>query len=157
MPPAFFPLLKTAHVVAAVLFVGNVVVTGIWAAVCYRARATHDFRLAARAIVITDWLFTFGGAVMLVGSGVAMAVARGLPLWGTPWIRNAIVALVISTLAWLIVLVPAQREMLHLDPISDSAADPRLVHAFRRWTITGWAATAPLIYAIWCMVAKPGT
>jgi uncharacterized membrane protein len=155
MPPALFPLLKTAHVVAAVLFVGNVVVTGVWAAVCYRARATHDFRLAARAIVMTDWLFTLGGAVILVGSGVAMAVGRGFPLWETPWIRNAIVALVISTLAWLIVLVPAQREMLHLDPISDSSADQRLVRAFRRWTITGWAATAPLIYAIWCMVAKP--
>jgi len=156
MPPALFPLLKTVHVVAAVLFLGNVVVTGVWAAVCFRARATHDFRLAARAIVVTDWLFTLGGAVVLVSSGIALAVARGLPLWDTPWIRNAVVALVISTLAWLIVLVPAQREMLHLDITNDVASDQRLVRAFRRWNITGWAATVPLIYAIWCMVAKPG-
>ena len=45
-------------------------------------------------------------------------------MWGTPWIRQAIVALAISTimwLVWLVLLVPAQRIMLR---------------------------------AVWCMVAK---
>ena len=57
--------LKALHVVAAILFVGNVIVTGIWTAIFFRARRTHDFRVAARAIVFTDWIFTVGGGALL--------------------------------------------------------------------------------------------
>lgn len=135
------------------MFVGNVVVTGVWTAVYFRARAALDFRVAARAIVLTDWIFTFGGGAVLVLSGVGLALGRGFPLWDTPWIRQAIVALGVSTAAWLIVLVPAQRVMLRATP--DHAAV--LTRAYHRWNITGWAATVPLVYAVWCMVAKPGS
>lgn len=145
--------LKTLHVLAALLFVGNVVVTGVWTAVYFRARATLDFRVAARAIVLTDWIFTFGGGAVLVLSGIGLSLGRGFPIWQTPWIRQAIFALGLSTAAWLIVLVPAQRVMLRASP-EDAAA---LTRAYHRWNITGWAATIPLVYAVWCMVAKPGS
>jgi hypothetical protein len=35
--------------------------------------------------------------------------------------------------------------------------DVTLTRAFHRWNITGWLATVPLLYAVWCMVAKPGS
>jgi uncharacterized membrane protein len=143
-------LLKTAHVLGAILFVGNVIVTGIWSAIFFRARASHDFTRAAHAIVITDWAFTVGGGALLTTSGVWLALQRGLPLWGTVWIRQALIALALSTLLWLVVLVPAQRAMLRLT--HDDAA---LTAAYTRWNITGWLATVPLVYAVWCMVAKP--
>jgi uncharacterized membrane protein len=144
--------LKWAHVVGAALFVGNVVVTGVWAAICWRARATHDFRLAARAIVLTDWIFTVGGGGVLVTSGVLLAIGRGFPLWGTPWIRQALLALGASMLLWLVVLIPAQSAMLRIAPEDDAA----LRRAYHRWNAVGWTATVPLFYAVWCMVAKPG-
>lgn len=150
MSPSLLATLKTLHVIAAVLFVGNVIVTGVWAAIMFRARASHPFHVAARAIVITDWIFTLGGGALLVMTGVGLAMGRQFPIWGTPWIRHALIALMISTAAWLLVLVPAQRQMLR----ADHATLPR---AFHRWNITGWCATAPLLYAIWCMVAKPGS
>ena len=146
--------IKTLHVLASMLFVGNVIVTGIWTAIFFRARRTHDFRVAARAIVLTDWIFTVGGGAMLTITGVSLAVGRGFPVWATPWIRQAIVALATSTVMWLVVLVPAQRVMLR--PSSGDADDARLVRAYTRWNVAGWTATAPLIYAVWCMVTKPG-
>jgi uncharacterized membrane protein len=146
-------LLKTAHILGAILFVGNVIVTGIWSEIFFRARQTHDFERAARAIVVTDWGFTVGGGALLTTSGVLLALQRGLPLWGTPWIRQAIIALTVSTLMWLVFLVPAQRAMVrhrrHL------AGDEVLVGHYTRWNVTGWLATVPLVYAVWCMVAKP--
>jgi len=145
--------LKALHVLAAILFVGNVIVTGIWTAIFFRARRTHDFRLAARAIVVTDWIFTVGGGAMLTTTGISLAIGRGYPVWGTPWIRQAIIALVISTIMWLVLLVPAQRIMLRT--VSSDADDARLVRAYSRWNLAGWSATAPLLYAVWCMVAKP--
>lgn len=145
--------LKTAHVLGAILFVGNVIVTGIWSGIFFRARQTHDFERAARAIVVTDWGFTVGGGALLTTSGVLLALQRGLPLWGTPWIRQAIIALTVSTILWLVFLVPAQRAMVrhrrHL------AGDEVLVGHYTRWNVTGWLATVPLVYAVWCMVAKP--
>ena len=145
--------LKALHVVAAILFVGNVIVTGIWTAIFFRARLTHDFRVAARAIVFTDWLFTVGGGALLTITGVSLAMGRGYPVWGTSWIRQAIVALGISTVMWLVLLVPAQRIMLRA--VSNDAEDARLVRAYARWNVAGWTATVPLLYAVWCMVAKP--
>ena len=145
-------LLKTAHVLGAMLFVGNVIVTGIWSAVFWRARHSHDFHRAARAIVITDWWFTGGGGALLTTSGVTLALRRGLPLWGTPWIRLGLVALGVSTLLWLVVLVPAQRTMVRHRGDADDAL---FVRAYGRWNVWGWVATVPLVYAVWCMVAKP--
>jgi len=43
--------------------------------------------------------------------------------------------------------------MLRTDP----ADDRQLSHAYHRWNITGWIATVPLLFAVWCMVAKPGS
>ena len=153
MSPTVLSSLKALHVLAAILFVGNVIVTGIWAAIFFRARRTHDFSIAARAIVFTDWIFTVGGGAMLTITGVSLAVGRGYPVWGTPWIRQAIIALVLSTIMWLVLLVPAQRIMLHV--VANVADEARLVRAYSRWNLAGWTATVPLLYAVWCMVAKP--
>lgn len=145
-------MLKTLHVLAAILFVGNVIVTGVWAALAFGARTrAADFALAARAIVVTDVLFTSGASSLLVATGVAQAVQRGLPLWGTPWIRDSIVLLAVSALLWLVVLVPAQRTMRRASADDD---DVRLGAAYRRWTIVGWLAVVPLVLAVWRMVAK---
>ena len=124
-----------------------------WTAIFCRARRTHSFRLAARAIVVTDWIFTVGGGAILTTTGVSLANGRGYPVWGTPWIRQAIMALVISTIMWRVLLVPAQRIMLRT--VSSDADDARLVRAYSRWNLAGWSATAPLLYAVWFMVVKP--
>lgn len=153
MSPTVLSSLKALHVLAAILFVGNVIVTGIWTAIFFRARRTHDFRVAARAIVLTDWLFTVGGGALLTITGVSLAIGRGYPLWGTPWIRQAIVALAISTAMWLVLLVPAQHSMLRVGSVH--VDDAALVRAYTRWNLAGWTATAPLLYAVWCMVTKP--
>jgi uncharacterized membrane protein len=151
--PTLLSSLKALHVLGASLFIGNVIVTGIWTAIFFRARHTHDFRVAARAIVLTDWLFTVGGGALLTTTGVSLAIGRGYPVWGTPWIRQALVALAISTVMWLVLLVPAQRLMLR--EVSNEAEEARLVRAYTRWNLAGWTATVPLLYAVWCMVAKP--
>ncbi|MDZ7631077.1 MAG: DUF2269 family protein [Gemmatimonadaceae bacterium] len=143
--------LKVVHVLAAILFVGNVIVTGVWSAIMFRQRARADFRVAARAIVITDWVFTLGGAMLLIASGVGLAIGRGYPMWETRWTREAILALGLSTAIWLTVLVPAQRRLLQLAP----DADAELSRVYQRWNITGWLATIPLGWSLWCMVYKP--
>jgi len=144
-------VLKALHVLAAVLFLGNVVVTGVWSWVLFRQRARVDFRITAQAIVVTDWIFTFGGAAVLVTTGVGLAIGREIAIWDTFWLRQAILGLAISTALWLVVLVPTQRAMLRLAPTDDS----KIRRLYWRWNVTGWIAVVPILWSLWCMTTKP--
>ncbi len=143
--------LRTVHVLSAILFVGNVIVTGVWSALLFQQRKALDFRFAARAIVVTDWVFTVGGAALLVVSGVTIAIGRGIPMWETRWIRWAILGLLVSTTIWVLVLIPAQRRMLRLD----ADQDDELRRVYQRWNVVGWIAAVPLLWSLWCMTYKP--
>ncbi len=146
--------LKAMHVVGAVLLVGNVTVTGVWAAFLYRKRHDAEFRVAfrpvARAINLCDLLFTFVGGALLVITGILMARQAGLPILETPWIRRGVLMLTVSTMCWLAVLLPDQLRMERVDPQDDSS----LRKLFARWSLVGWASTALLFLGLWSMVAK---
>ena len=143
-------LLRLLHVAGAVLLLGNVTVTGVWAAYLYRVRDRVPFRPVARAILWTDLIFTVGGGTLLTVSGILLALRRGYQVAGTPWLAKGIGALVVATLLWLTVLLPEQLRM-------ERAADDELLRrAFRRWSAVGWAATGVLYYGLWAMAGRSG-
>lgn len=145
-----YALIKALHVTGAVLLVGNVTVTGVWAYYLYRwwREGTVPFRPIARAILWTDLIFTLGGGAMLSVSGIVMLIQSGLPWRELTWIREGIGALVLSTLLWLVLLLPAQWQM---ERVTDAAVIRRL---FLRWSVIGWAATILLFYGLYVMVTK---
>lgn len=144
--------LKALHVTGAVLMVGNVTVTGLWAAYGYRHRATVPFRFTARGILWTDLIFTFGGGALLTISGILMVKSGQLAWRDTAWMRTGIVMLALSSLAWLVVLLPDQLRMERVDP----ADDARIRRLFWRWSVVGWASTVVLYVGIWAMTTKAG-
>lgn len=146
---ADYGVLKTLHVIGAVLLVGNVTVTGVWALLMYRARAEVPFRPVARAILWTDLLTMTGGAMLTI-TGILMIRQARLPWLEMPWLLRGITALAASTLAWLVMLLPDQVRMARLHP-GDSE---RLRVLFRRWSVVGWSATLLLYVGIWYMVTK---
>jgi len=143
-------VLKSLHIVAAVLMVGNVTVTGVWATFYFRWRKDADFRLAARAILWTDLIFTFLGGAALTITGILMARQAGMPILETPWIRRSALLLAISTLLWLTILLPDQWRMERLD----RSRDEFLKAVFTRWSVVGWGSTVLLFVAMWSMVLK---
>lgn len=142
--------LKWLHVLGAVLLLGNVVVTGIWAALLYRSRSTVGFRAITRGILWTDLLFTLVGGILLTVTGILMTRAKGIPILGTPWVKHGVYLLGLSTLFWLVFLLPDQFRMERVDP-SDDARFRRL---FLRWSVIGWISTALLFAGLWVMVTK---
>jgi uncharacterized membrane protein len=144
------PVWRTLHVLGAVLLVGNVTVTGFWAAYLYTQRSVVPFRPVARAILWTDLLFTVGGASLLTFSGIQLLLARGYSFWETPWLVKGVGSLALATLLWLAVLVPDQFRLERLAP-DDSI---RLRRLFLRWSLVGWTSTALLLNGLWAMVRK---
>lgn len=138
------------HVLGAVLLVGNVIITGFWAAYLYARQDVVPFRPVARAILWADLLFTAAGAALLTVSGIQLVLARGLPFWGTPWLVRGVGGLVLATLLWLAVLIPDQLRLERLAP-GESA---RLRRIFLRWSVVGWGSTVLLLYSLWVMVTK---
>jgi len=141
---------RALHILGAVLLVGNVIVTGFWAAFLYAQRSGVPFRPVARAILWTDLLFTIGGASLLTFTGIQLIVARGYPFWETPWLVKGVGSLALATLLWLAVLVPDQFRLERL--AADDVAGLRRV--FLRWSVVGWLSTALLVNALWVMVRK---
>ncbi len=145
-----YALWKAVHVTSAVLIVGNVTVTGFWASFLYRQRGKVGFRAIARGIMLSDFLFTLVGGAGLTISGILMVRAQHISIMDTPWLRRGVFMLAISTLVWLVTLLPDQLRMERVDQ-SDDRGMRRL---FTRWSIIGWASTLLLFVGLWSMVVK---
>lgn len=145
-----YALLKTLHVLGAVLLLGNVVVTGFWALFLWRVRDAVPFRPVARAIMWADYLFTIAGGTLLTMTGIMMTQRAGFRPLETPWLLKGMVALGVSMLVWAVLLLPDQWRMERLGPDDDA----RLRRIFLRWSVVGWADTALLFYGLWVMVQK---
>jgi uncharacterized membrane protein len=143
-----YAVLRAAHVLGAVLLLGNVIVTGVWAALGMRARDVVAHQAVARAVIITDWCFTVPGGALLVVSGMAMAHLGRLPLLETPFVRTGLIALSLSTGLWLGVLIPLQ---VRWERATDRHEAERL---FRWWSVVGWSATVPLLIGLWGMASR---
>jgi uncharacterized membrane protein len=142
--------LRMMHVTGAVLLLGNVTVTGFWAAYLYRSRPATEFRPVARGIMWADAVFTLGGGTLLTVSGILLAARLGLPVRDTPWLMKGIVALATATLVWLVVLLPLQLRLERIPPTDQ----PGLHRTFLQWSVIGWADTAILLYGLLAMVTK---
>jgi uncharacterized membrane protein len=152
--------MKTLHILAVVLFLGNILTGLFWKA---HADRTGDPRIIAHTlegIIRSDRWFTIPGVVLIVGFGVAAAILGGLPILGTGWIWQSIVLFGISGLAFMLQVAPLQRRLLGLAAAGigsqrwEAAAYRRLSH---RWEFWGILAILTPLAALGLMVYKPGS
>jgi uncharacterized membrane protein len=144
--------LKTVHVMSACLFLGNVIVSGTWAALAERTRDHKIISFSNRMVLITDLLFTLTGAIGVVLTGTMMAH----PLGGEsahPWIRWSYILFGLSGLIWAIVLVPIQLKQRALLARTDRIT-PEYLQLSRIWQITGAVATLLPLPILYFMVSK---
>jgi uncharacterized membrane protein len=143
--------LKTFHIIAAILWLGNFAVTGVWSARAFASRDRLLRAFATREILFTDIVFTFFGAAAVVGSGMALAGMEGVPLWSTAWTRYAILTVGASALVWLAVLLPLEFRMRRQARSDDDGLD----RTFTWWSVAGVLVTIATFAVVYLMVAKP--
>jgi uncharacterized membrane protein len=141
---------KALHVAGAILLLGNVTVTGVWSAYLYRhwRAGTVPFRPVARAIIWTDLIFTVTGGALLTFTGIQLGLASEFSFLKTGWLFRGILSLALSTLIWLVVLLPDQ---FRLERATEAAVIRRL---FLRWSVFGWLSTVLLYVGLWSMVKR---
>jgi len=144
--------LKLIHLVCACLFLGNVIVSGIWALLAERTRNHAIIQFSNRMVLITDGLFTLPGSLGVVWTGHSMAENFG-GVEGHPWIQWSYALLGFSGLIWLFVLVPIQLKQHALLKNSDTVC-AEYWRLSQIWQITGAVATVLPLPIVYFMVNK---
>lgn len=146
--------IKIVHVLSACLFLGNVVVSGTWAALAERTRNYEVIAFSNRLVLVTDLLFTLSGAVLVVITGSMMADRYG-GASSQGWISWSYLLFSASGLIWAFVLVPIQlrqRTILR----RDQAITAEYLRLSRIWQIAGAIATVVPLPIVYLMIAKAG-
>ncbi len=148
------------HIAGAVVFLGNIIVTGAWMFMAERSRITRVIHFSSKAVIRADLLFTLPGVLLIVMNGVVMVVAN----WGgwdafhqVSWITVALALFIVSGVIWVGILIPAQHRMaVYSDPADYPDTLPRgFSSAVRMWYVWGAIAIALPIVSLYLMVNKP--
>jgi uncharacterized membrane protein len=149
-------LLKLIHVVAVILFLGNIITGLFWKA---HADRTKDLRFIAHTmdgIIRADRWFTIPGVVLITAAGFLAAIQARMPLIGTGWILWSIIAFSASGIAFAWKVAPLQKQLFNLTNGADGAAFDWAAYRAKSlaWELWGLFATLTPVAAVVMMVLK---
>ena len=152
-----YALLKFAHILAVILFLGNVITGLFWKLHADRTKDPRIIGHTMEGIIRSDRLFTMPGVLFIIASGVAAAIRVGLPLLGTPWIFWSIVLFSLSGLAFWFAVAPLQKKIaaMTVGKTADDFDWKRYRADSLRWELWGAFATLTPLLAAALMVLKP--
>jgi uncharacterized membrane protein len=100
--------LKSLHLLGVVAFLGNIIITGWWKFMADRTRNSQVIAFAQRQVTLTDYVFTVGGAFIILVAGWGNAALHGMSVYQTNWLSWGLGLFSASGLIWLVILIPIQ-------------------------------------------------
>ncbi len=151
--------LKIMHLLGVILFMGNIIVTGWWKTLADRTGDPRIIAFAQRQVTLTDWLFTFGGVLILLIAAFGMVYHMNNDLmaeiYQTRWLWWGYHLFIVSGIIWAVVLVPMQiiQARMARQFADGSEIPPRYWLYGRIWLWFGILATiVPLANLYWMVV-----
>ena len=146
---------KLLHVIAVILFVGNITTGVLWKVHADRTRDPKLIAHACAGLSLSDRWFTMPGVALIIIAGIAAAITGHLPILGTGWIFWSIVLFVISGLAFMTRVAPLQRRMHEIASAGPAMDWPAYEAATRSWNLWGMVALLTPAIAVVLMILKP--
>ncbi len=150
--------LKLAHVVAVILFLGNITTGLFWKAHGDRTRDPGIVAHTLDGIIRSDRWFTIPGVLLIVAAGFATAVVGHLPILGTRWILWSIILFGVSGVAFVWQVAPLQVRLRAMarEAVAGTSMDWVRYRALSlRWELWGLLALLTPVAALVLMVLKP--
>jgi uncharacterized membrane protein len=148
---------KVIHLFGVILFLGNIIVTGVWKVLADRTGEPRIIAYAQRLVTLTDWIFTAGGVALILIGAYGMAAVGHLDLRGSAWLVWGQAMLAASGAIWVVVLIPTQ--ILQARQARAFAKDGAIPQSYwrrgRRWAVWGTIATVIPLANLYFMVFKP--
>ena len=147
-------MIKFLHMFGVILFLGNIIISALW-----RLSAEQDkgfsLKRALSLLVLTDWVFTLPGVILIGVTGHMLAPKFG-GIAANPWIYHSYAMLTVSAVIWLAGLLPIQikqRKLLEADEKANES--PKFKKLTLIWTILACLATLLPLIALYMMVSRP--
>lgn len=149
-------LLKTIHILSAILLFGTGLGTAFHGMASNLSRDVRAIAVANRNVVIADWLFTTPTVLIQPASGLWLAHLQGWPLT-TGWIMWSLALYALAGACWLpVVWLQMRMRRMAERAVTEGMALPPLYHRyFRVWFALGWPAFAAMVAIVALMVLKP--
>ena len=150
-------VLKSLHIIAVVLFLGNIITGVFWKSHGDRAGTLPARAQALDGLIRSDRWFTLPGVVVIIVTGVLLAITMQLPLLGTRWIAWSLMLFGISGIAFSARVAPLQKKLLAnvKAGLAGNWNEAEYHRMSRAWEIWGWIATLTPVAALVLMVIKP--
>ncbi len=147
---------KILHLLGVVLFLGNIIVTAVWKTFAGRTKNPAVAGYAQGLVTLTDWVFTLGGAILILLGGYGMAAEAGYDL-KTSWLFLGQSLFIAPGVIWLAILVPIQIRQARLAHVFEQGGSIPVEYwrLNRRWIFWGILATVLPLTNLHVMVAKP--
>jgi uncharacterized membrane protein len=149
--------LKFLHVLAVIVFLGNIIVGAFWKAHADRTRNPEIIAHAIAGIIRADRIFTIPAIIVLLIGGFGAAGIGHLSILGTGWILWGLSLFIISGICFG-PISRAQRELLALAQAASQSGQMDWTAYERisgRWNVFGTIATIAPVFAVAIMVLKP--
>ena len=88
--------LKLLHIIGVILFMGNIIVTGWWKFMADKTRDPKIIAFAQRQVTLTDYVFTAGGANLLLIGGLLNAILHDMDYTAIKWMAWGLGLLIAS-------------------------------------------------------------
>jgi uncharacterized membrane protein len=150
--------LKLVHVLAVVMFLGNILTGVFWHKHALRTRDPKLLSHTMDGVIRSDRLFTMPGVLLIIASGVLAAIRGGFPILGTPWILWTLVLFGISGIVFGARIAPLQKRLHALAEAGarSGAFDYVAYHRLsKHWDLWAAIATATPLIGLGLMVLKP--
>ena len=148
---------KIAHILSSGVLFGSGAAIAFFLLMAWRSGDASGFALAAKHVVLADWVFTTTAVIAQPLTGVALAHLAGWPLTA-PWLLISYGLYIFIGACWLpVVWIQLEVRRLMAAAVAAGEAVPDRVHRLMRiWFVLGWPAFIALIAIFGLMVARPG-
>ncbi len=149
--------LKSLHLLGVILFLGNIIITGWWKVMADRTLNPQIIAFAQRQVTVTDFIFTAGGAALVLAAGWGNAALHGMNIFQIRWMSWGFWLFNASGLIWITILIPLQIKQARM--ARSFASDGQIPQEYwamsKQWVIWGTIATLLPVVNLYWMVFKP--
>jgi len=144
------------HLIGVVLFIGNIITAAFWKVRADLQKNPILIHNTVKNVMLADYVFTLPGLVLIIVSGIVMAVQANMLVPGLNWLTVSLVLFAITGVVWLTILIPLQRAMIrHSAACIESGNISREYNqSSRLWAIIGSIATLLPVIILYLMVVK---
>lgn len=145
------------HIAGSVLFLGNIITAAFWKIRADLKGDPAEVHNTVKNVMLADLVFTLPGLLLIIISGVVMAVQAGYAMDGMNWLMASLILFGVTGILWAGFLIPLQKGMIRhsMQSIRDGVISAGYKRASTYWAVGGTIATLLPVVILYFMVSKP--